>query len=100
MRKLQSMRSLNKDNTTLQFNNNITPLMMRVVKLDGLGNEGGKVSVCNSRGQSHPTGSHNKLTCETLVKWMASVIHDIIQLIGQYRTVCTIMGQCSTICIF
>ncbi len=59
------MRSLHKDNTTLQFNNDITPLIMRVVKFDGLGNEGGKVSVCNSRGQSHPTGSYNKLTYET-----------------------------------
>ncbi len=28
--------------------------MMRVVKLDGLWDEGGNVSVCNSRGQTHP----------------------------------------------
>ncbi len=79
------MRSLNKDNTTLQFNNNITLLIMRVVnsKLDGLRNDGGNVSVCNNREQSHPTRSHNKLTCETLVKWMASVIHDGIQLSNQ-----------------
>ena len=56
---------------------------MRVVKPDGLGNEGGKVSVCNSIRQSHPTGSHNKLACETLVKWMPSVNHDSIHLSNQ-----------------